>query len=518
VSAVATRPLRRGSYRVVPGEFYGTPKEVWGFRTPAREGSARAIARRFLRANAKLLGLDPELRGLAPARALGGRGAIESLGARHVIFQQRHLDLRIHRAYVTVHLDARCRVYLAKNRAVPARMLPRAAEFEISEAEATRRARRALPDRARRASVQDRERLWFPRGAKLVPAWRVRLERNRPREEWIVFVNATTGGILSRWDNAAAARGRARVFDPSPVTALEGHERLLGAGCRPRRPPPEAYREVTLHGLADGGHLEGRRVSTAPTARRVRRADRRWLLDSGARGFEEAMVYHHVDAAIRRLERLGFRGRRAIFREAVRANVNGTRQDNSWYSPWDRLLTFGTGAIDDAEDGETILHELGHAIQDAICRDFGQSFEAAAMGEGFGDYFAASFFADRKPARYRAAVMTWDGLLAGLEQELDPPCLRRVDNAWTHADFEEGPDLEHSNGEIWSAVLWEIREALGRDAADRAILESHFQLDAFTTFARGARAILDADAHLHGGRHRAALRRIFRRRRIGPIG
>ena len=65
--------------------------------------------------------------------------------------------------------------------------------------------------------------------------------------------------------------------------------------------------------------------------------------------------------------------------------------------------------MDDAEDGETVLHEFGHALQDAICPDFGQSPEAAAMGEGFGDYFAGSFFAGRKPPAYRDAVMTWDG-------------------------------------------------------------------------------------------------------------
>jgi hypothetical protein len=53
--------------------------------------------------------------------------------------------------------------------------------------------------------------------------------------------------------------------------------------------------------------------------------------------------------------------------------------------------------------------------------------------------------------------------------------------------------------------------------ADRIIIDSHFQLDGFTTFARGARAILDADRNLYGGRHKAILRRIFRRRGIGPV-
>lgn len=138
------------------------------------------------------------------------------------------------------------------------------------------------------------------------------------------------------------------------------------------------------------------------------------------------------------------------------------------------------------------------------------------MGEGFGDYFAASFFEARKPELYRNTVMSWDGLLAGLAHGGKPPCLRRVDDPLTYGDFDAAGD-EHDNGRIWSAALWEIHAMLGHETADRLILESHFQLDGFTSMARGARAILDADRNLEGGRHAAALARIFRRRRIGPL-
>lgn len=427
---------------------------------------------------------------------------------------------------MTVHVDRRGRVYLVKNRAVPEHLLPPVADFRLGRSEAILRARRALerrgrgktPQAARRLSVQTTEALWFPKDERLVPAWRVRLKCGRPREEWILYVDARTGAILSRYDNLAAATGRATVFDPSPVTQLGDHRDLLGPRRRPRRPPSAAYRTVTLHGLSGNGRLEGRRVTTRPTdrRRRVQRSDHAFFLAAHERGFEEAMVYYHIDAAVRYLERLGFRDSRAIFASPVEVNVYGTRDDNSWYSPWERRLTFGTGEIDDAEDGETILHELGHAIQDAICPDFGQSTEAAAMGEGFGDYFAASFFAERKPPRYRLCVMTWDGLLLGLRAKLTPPCLRRVDGPWAYDDFDPDGD-EHDNGEIWSAALWDVRKKLGRLAADRIIVESHFQLDGFTTFARGARAILDADAHLNRGRNRDSLRRIFRRRNIGPL-
>jgi hypothetical protein len=295
---------------------------------------------------------------------------------------------------------------------------------------------------------------------------------------------------------------RARGFEP-----LDGADRM-------RRPPAAAYAAVTLTGLRGNLRLDGRRVTTRLTKPRLVRAGLDFSLPSFRAGFEEVSAYYHVNEAITYLERLGYRGSRRLFARPLDVNARGTRDDNSWYSPGERTLTFGTGGVDDAEDGETVLHEFGHALQDAICPDFGQSPEAAAMGEGFGDYFAASFFAGKKPPAYRDAVMTWDGA----EGEGTPPCVRRLDSTLTYESFDHGPRAdEHDNGQIWSATLWDIWRAIGRPAADRIIVESHFQLDGFTTFARGARAILDADRNLYRKRHAAVLKRIFRRRGIGPV-
>jgi hypothetical protein len=507
------KALRKGQFKRVTGDFYGTPKELWGFRTPRTAAPAETIARRFLNAN------DALLRVPSGRRELQMQKKIRSLGATHAIFQQLHHGFRVHRAYVTVHIANDGSVYMAKNRAMPRDMLPPEQDFKLPKEDAIGKARKRLPKPGRAIQVLETEAIWFPDDDRLHPAWKVRIARTRPQEEWIVYVNAKTGGILSRYDNLSQVTGRGRVFDPSPVTSLGDHLSLLTASGMPRRPPTSAYRTVRLFSLDGNGFLEGRRVSTRPTAlhRRVCRSDHSFLLESHDTGFEEVMAYHHIDCAIRRLEKLGFRGQRRIFRKGpIEVDVNGTREDNSWYSPFEKRLTFGTGDINDAEDGETILHELGHAIQDAICHDFGQSPQAAAMGEGFGDYLAASFFADRKPERYRAAVMTWDGLLLGLDARLDPPALRHVTNDLTFQTFDDDGD-EHDNGEIWAATLWDIREATDPDTADTLIIESHFQLDGFTSFARGARAIIDADQNLCRGRHTDALRRIFRRRRIGPL-
>lgn len=497
------------SFKSVAGKNYGTPKEVWGFRAPRVPGPPVAVARAFIADNEALLGTgDIEL---------SDPRVVESLGAHHVIFQQRHLRQRVHRAYVTVHVARDGRVYLVKNRVVPARLLPRRPKKTIARERAARRARRSLTGRALAVTVVGIESMWFPARTRLHPAFRVRIHRKtaRTRSEWIVYVDRVTGRILGRYDNLAERQGWARVFDPNPVCKLDDETAVLRNGRPLRHLPDDAYTDVPLAGLRGNERLDGRRVSTRPTHGRVRKHNHRFDFACTETGFDEAMVYYHIDRAIHYLESLGYRGRRAIFRTALLVDAHGTTEDNSWYSPGLRRLTFGTGSVDDAEDAETILHEFGHALQDAICPDFGQSAEAAAMGEGFGDYFAASVFAERKPDRFRYSIASWDGIE---NDEFDPPSVRRVDGTLTYESFDHRPTAdEHDNGTIWSATLWEVREAVDRDVADRIIVESHFQLDGFTTFARGARAIIDADRNLYRGRHQATLRRIFRKRGIGPV-
>ncbi|NND55527.1 MAG: hypothetical protein HKN56_11235, partial [Gammaproteobacteria bacterium] len=308
--------------------------------------------------------------------------------------------------------------------------------------------------------------------------------------------------------------GVADVFNPNPVIALGDHRPLLTSRGTPRVPPEAAYERVELHDLKGNGKLDGKHVSTRLTPNRVHDAEHEYLLWNDDEGFEEVMVYYHVDQAIRYLEKLGYTGPAAIFDEPVIANARATDEDQSWYDPGSKTLSFGTGNVNDAEDAETILHEFGHAMQDAICPDFGQSYEAAAIGEGFSDYFAASFFAERKKKPYKAAVMTWDAITY---KDFDPPSLRRLDGQFTYSDMRWQRDHEHDNGRIWGATLWDIRNNVGRRVADKIIIESHFQQDGFTTLARGARAILDADRHLYRNRHRKALLKIFKARKIGPV-
>ena len=116
------------------------------------------------------------------------------------------------------------------------------------------------------------------------------------------------------------------------------------------------------------------------------------------------MAYFHIDRAQAYVQALGFTN---VLNRPIRANVDAPipgpptedGQDNSFFDLLTGELTFGTGCADDAEDAETIVHEYGHAIQEAQVPGFPAGADAGAIGEGFGDYFASALSATFAPTR-----------------------------------------------------------------------------------------------------------------------
>ena len=131
------------------------------------------------------------------------------------------------------------------------------------------------------------------------------------------------------------------------------------------------------------------------------------------------------------------------------------------------------------------------------------------MGEGFGDYLAASFFKPLKPARLRQCVGSWDATAYSPD---DPPCLRRVDSTKRYP--RDLVQEEHADGEIWSACLWQIREAIGRTDGDKLVLAHHFLMKRDSSFADAVLALILADRNLYGGAHEKIIRDVFIRRGI----
>ncbi len=504
------RPVRRLGRRGARGRMEMSrsrriARRVFDLVTPPSKDPPRKIAERMLTAIASELGLARDLADLRFEKVR------DTLFGPQVLFQQHVGRTQVSGAWVRVDIDRSGRVFNIQNDVVPAAVIAarrrgaaRASRLagdepeplSATEAVAAARACVETGKGGRKRLLGRPELLYRPTDGDPLLAWKVVVRTGPPTREWKIYVDAFSGRILSRRNQLKKARPIARVFDPNPVVALNTVE-LRDAQ---RRLPAAAYREVPLQGLHGTGYLDGDYVSTSLTRRRVRRPGGDFRFERKTRGFTEAMVYFHIDRVQRHLQALGFDN---ILDRGIQVNVAGQREDNSYYSPAEKYLSFGTGGVDDAEDAETILHEYGHAIQDCQVSGFGDSDECAAMGEGFGDFLAASYFADWKPAWLRPAIASWDCIAyAG-----DPPCLRRLDSNKKYPKDITGE--VHDDGEIWSACLWELRHQLGRATTEKLVVAHHFLLNRWASFEDAANALLTADQQLFGGRNRKLIQGVF---------
>jgi hypothetical protein len=486
--------------KIVRHQTYETPHKAFAIQDVARKGTPRAAAQAFLKTIAKELKIKPDLSDLRFDKV------IESPLGTHVLFQQYHDKKPITGAWVKVDLDHDNRAYHFSNNAIPqdlhAAIEKIATKRLLTESAALKKAMTALHvTKGRIRGEITSELVKYPVGKTVEPAWKFLVPVCRPAHDWRIYISARTGSVLHKEDMLKTARGQGLVFDPNPVVTLNDIK------LRNSKPVPDAaYRQVELPDIAATGFLDGPYVNTRLTKKRVRAKDRKFPFKRNKPAFKEVMVYFHIDRMQRYIQSLGFQH---VNRRSIPVDIAAQKDDDSFYSPVDKALHFGTGGVDDAEDAEIILHEYGHSIQDAQVPGFGSGKEAGAMGEGFGDYLAASFFADVKSARFRKCVGSWD---ATSYSRANPPCLRRLDSKKRYPK-DIVKDV-HSDGEIWSACLWQIRDLLGRHPADKLILSHHFLVARNASFEDAALALIMADKQLNAGTNEAAIRAIFTRRGI----
>ena len=293
--------------------------------------------------------------------------------------------------------------------------------------------------------------------------------------------------------------GTGRVFFPNPVATLQD-QTLTDQNDADYAALQPAYRLVTLTNLDGSGYLQGDwaniRSETGPAAYSP---DNTFVYGRDDDRFEQVMAYYWVTEAQKYIQSLGFGSTlRPINMESQDIRINQWGLDNSY--SWDKhdVLRFGKGGVDDAEDAEVILHEYGHAMQDAQATPFGNfgfSLEAGAIGEGFGDYWAVTVSDVIAPTPDPACVADWDSVSYTTST---PHCLRRVDLNLHYPEDLNG--RIHHDGQIWSRALWDIRGALGHAKADTLILEAQFDFAADTSMPAAAQATVAAAQRLYGRR------------------
>ena len=357
--------------------------------------------------------------------------------------------------------------------------------------------------------------------------WRVLVPAAQPLGSFEVLVDARLREVVRKRDLLVHEQGSAKLFLPNAVVA-DGDWSADLEDNEDEPLPRELRTRVDLPRIrSDAGNcLSGAWVrATIPpnpsTGSNACAADRNFeAFDRNDDRFEAAMAYFHADRTQNYIQVLGFKpsNRNAINARQTPAHVNAIAGDNSFYDPVLRDMTFGTGGVDDAEDGDVIVHEYGHALQDNQVDGFGTGTEASAMGEGFGDYLAATMathLATRAP-QFNSCMFEWDTWGSANRAR----CLRRVDKSISASQAKQVCGSNpHCLGEAWSGALWQLRGLLGQDGIGRPVmdlvtLQSHFYLTRSASFDDGARALIAADRGAYGGAHEGALRYVLSQRKL----
>lgn len=210
-----------------------------------------------------------------------------------------------------------------------------------------------------------------------------------------------------------------------------------------------------------GSYAEIKDIET-PTTGLFTQATNQFLFNRNDQGFEAVNAYWHVDNSLRYInETLGIVCKPFTNGGILQFDPHGLDgDDNSYYSGGQ--LVFGEGCVDDAEDADVVLHELGHGVHDWLTN--GNLSQVQGLSEGCGDYWAQSYsrslnqWASNTP-QYNW-MFSWDG---------HNECWSgRITN---YTVLYPGSGAIHTRGQIWASALMRIYDKIGREKTDRAFLE-----------------------------------------------
>jgi hypothetical protein len=460
------------------------------------KAAAASAAYDYLVARRAELGLGE--RDVADLQQLGVR---RQPGLSIVRYRQRIGGLPVFGSDIAVTVADNGAILYASNDSVRGLKPMAASAATLPSARAADIARGYLGTQAQAADIE--RMAWRDRQANTRQVWRVRANH------WDVLVDASTGEVLRAQDMRQFARpvasGVGQVFRPDPLSSARASYGDAGYVDGNNADTPQLDSQLKsvvlrsirfnatsgLYSLA-GPYATCRNLEAPNDAACPSQAGKAFNFTRDNIAFDAVNAYYHIDAYMRYVNlTLGV--------EAIpyQHPVGGVQfdphamsgQDNSYYSGGD--LHFGQGGVDDAQDADVVIHELGHGLHDWLTD--GHLSQVQGLSEGVGDYVAAGYSRDQ-PNQWTPAdapyfwVFNWDGH--------NPFWPGRVTN-WNvgrvyprDVASQEG----HTAGQYWSSCNLVARDAIGGQRMDKAFFMGLAMTGASSNQKDAAQAVIDAAA------------------------
>lgn len=439
-----------------------------------------------------------------------------SPGGTYWTYQQALNGIPIHQAFIKATVNRQQQVIAFMNAGKNTQTLQSPEPFVLDSAAV----RRVLPAIWGKQEVEIAP-IYLAQQDQLIPVYEVKRYTSFPPFAEGFMIDARLGTILSKRSLVANhhpahpanqmqdTTGYGHVFNPDPCTAGRVE---YGVDFSDNNDADQAafYPLLDTVVLQDITYrngtffLEGPYVLIKDLAsfnnQPATTADGKFFYSRDQSEFEDVMAYYHIDTFQRYVQSLGFTN---LFNKPIQTDPHGYGDsDQSGFigRPTGSELRFGDGAIDDAEDADVIIHEYGHALSYAASPNSRQGNQREGLDEGICDYFAAS---------YSAGISDWQSFRLFNWDGNNPPF-------WTgRAVFtkEVYDSTQFYNiyeiGTFWCSATSMIREALGREVADKLQLQELYGNVPQMSLKDAALLYIDADSMLYGGIHTPTIRQYF---------
>ncbi|CAN7569505.1 M36 family metallopeptidase [Pseudoduganella sp. LjRoot289] len=521
-------------------------------------GASAASADAVLRQHAAEFGLPASLNNLTLVTVR------ESLTGKHYHYQQMLRGLPVDRAEIIVSIgkNGALQKIFNETRHISDKVDASAVnqlhnQAQISEEQALDKGWNNMKVQHPLVAVPRTELVWVATKDGVQLARKVSIEAQMPTGGFVQFLNAHDGSVIDSYSTSIPRKGertlasRASVGGPvlergAATKAAGGTQSVRGTAPAPTvvpsgingsgyafDPDPRtvlntdaltdtsaasafdaAYSNKTLRDLTVVGSsytLSGPYVNIknieAPNTAPSTTTNGVWTAKRGNNAFDDTNVYFHLDQSQRYIQSLGFTGTKSIINRPLNVDTDGVNgDDNSHYSGGSSdYLAFGHGCVNDSEDADVILHEYGHGIQANISASW-TGGDTGAMGEGFGDYWAASYsYSTPNGQLYHPEwAFSWDGHGACWAGRMLNRTDARYNSGKTYAAHQSVTEsgVTFQSDELWSAPLYQSMVALiaaGKPRAniDQIILEAHFGLGSNIKMPAMATAIVNAAKTLY---------------------
>lgn len=431
-----------------------------------------------------------------------------------VHFQQMYKEYPVYKSGVVVSLNKEHQVIFVANSYKPA--VVNNQKLIISDDDALQISKNHLSVHNKVKNLKTNLMIFYHDGiSKLVRKVNF-ISQGKNSGDWEFLIDAETGEIIKAKDQALylVPPAHGKVFDPDPITRSGQDYGSPGFTDNDNMDSPQLNQQLIdvelLNLTQDGGsyRLKNKYASIvdyeAPYTGLFIQDSLNFNFTRHQDAFEAVNAFYHISQSMSYInDTLGIILMPYQYSGGVRFDPHGLQgDDNSWYLPDAGYLAFGDGGIDDAEDQDVIIHELGHGIHDWLTN--GSLSQVEGLSEGCGDYWAQSYkrakgFMDSSNPKYNW-VYSWDGHNTFWDG-------RQTNYGAKYPSGLTG--VIHTDGQIWSSALMKIYDQIGRRATDLDFLDALSMLNENSGQRDAAYAFIQADIENYNGDHLQEIAEVF---------